>query len=96
MELGMRKFWKCDLSVVQQCVKLTLTLMASKQKKQENKVYFIVNLNIDLVFHFSGDDILYSASMDFSLKSWNLETQKQIDSATDHCDYVQCLAVKTG
>jgi len=44
----------------------------------------------------SGDDILYSASMDFSLKSWNLETQKQIDSATDHCDYVQCLAVKTG
>ena len=60
------------------------------------EVYFIVNLNIDLVFHFSGDNILYSASMDFSLKSWNLETQKQIDSATDHCDYVQCLAVKTG
>ena len=44
----------------------------------------------------SGESILYSASMDFSLKSWNLETQKQIDSATDHCDYVQCLAVKSG
>ena len=41
-------------------------------------------------------DILYSASMDFSLKSWNLENQKQIDAATDHCDYVQCLSVKTG
>ena len=41
-------------------------------------------------------DILYSASMDFSLKSWNLETQKQIDAVTDHCDYVQCLSVKTG
>merc|ERR1712223_1316355 len=44
----------------------------------------------------SAGDILYSASMDFSLKSWNLESQKQIDAVTDHCDYVQCLSVKPG
>ena len=43
-----------------------------------------------------SENILYSASLDFSLKSWNLESQKQIDSTTDHCDYVQCLAVKNG
>ena len=75
--------------------------MSSDQKQQEKSAFHCEsensrNLDINLVFHFSGDDILYSASMDFSLKSWNLETQKQIDSATDHCDYVQCLAVKTG
>ena len=40
--------------------------------------------------------ILYSASMDFSLKTWNLESQKLLDSVSDHCDYVQCLAIKTG
>jgi len=40
--------------------------------------------------------ILYSASMDFTLKVWNLETQKMTDTASDHCDYVQCLAIKPG
>ena len=40
--------------------------------------------------------ILYSASMDFTLKTWNLESQKLLDSVSDHCDYVQCLAIKTG
>ena len=41
-----------------------------------------------------SDSILFSASMDFSLKSWNLDTHKQSDSITDHCDYVQCLSIK--
>ena len=40
--------------------------------------------------------ILYSASMDFTLKTWNLDSQKLLDSVSDHCDYVQCLAIKTG
>ena len=37
--------------------------------------------------------ILYSASMDCSLKSWDLDQQRQIDSVNHHCDYVQSLAV---
>lgn len=39
--------------------------------------------------------ILYSASMDCTLKCWNLSTASLADSASDHCDYVQCLAVHT-
>ncbi len=42
-----------------------------------------------------SEHVLYSASMDFSLKTWNLETQTLLDSHTDHCDYVQCMAIKT-
>ena len=39
----------------------------------------------------SHKSLLYSASMDCSLKSWNLEKQCLIDTVTDHCDYVQSL-----
>ncbi len=42
----------------------------------------------------SAEDLLYSASMDFSLKVWNLDQQKLVESVTDHCDYVQCLTVR--
>ena len=68
-----------------QCVEIsgTLTLFTFCQ-------LFVYNF-ID----FSGK-ILYSASMDFTLKVWNLETQKMTDTASDHCDYVQCLAIKPG
>lgn len=42
----------------------------------------------------SGSDLLlYSASMDCSLKCWNLEEKKLVDSVTDHCDYVHSIAV---
>ena len=41
----------------------------------------------------SHKSLLYSASMDCSLKSWNLEKQSLIDSVTDHCDYVQSLTI---
>ena len=37
--------------------------------------------------------LLYSASMDCSLKSWNLKKQCLVDSITDHCDYVQSLTM---
>ena len=37
--------------------------------------------------------ILYSASMDCSLKTWNLKSRSIADSKTDHADYVQCLEV---
>ena len=37
--------------------------------------------------------LLYSASMDCSLKSWNLKQQCMVDSIMDHCDYVQNLTL---
>ena len=37
--------------------------------------------------------LLYSASMDCSLKSWNLKKQCMVDSIMDHCDYVQNLTL---
>jgi len=37
--------------------------------------------------------VLYSASMDCSLKTWDLDKKQLIHSVTDHCDYVQSLAV---
>ena len=41
----------------------------------------------------AAGDLLYSASKDFSLKSWNLETRSLADSKTDHCDYVESIVV---
>ena len=41
----------------------------------------------------SHKSLLYSASMDCSLKSWNLKKQCLVDSITDHCDYVNNLTV---
>ena len=41
----------------------------------------------------SHKSFLYSASMDCSLKSWNLKKQCLVDSITDHCDYVQSLTM---
>ena len=37
--------------------------------------------------------LLYTASMDYSLKSWSLEDKCLRDSTTDHCDYVQSIVV---
>ena len=37
--------------------------------------------------------LLYSASMDCSLKSWNLKKQCLVDSVTDHCDYIESLTI---
>lgn len=44
----------------------------------------------------TSSNILYSGSMDFSLKSWNLEKRAMCDSVCDHCDYVESLDVQTG
>ena len=41
----------------------------------------------------SVSGLLYTASMDFSLKSWSLEEKCLKDSKTDHCDYVQSIVV---
>ena len=37
--------------------------------------------------------IVFSASLDRSLRTWNSETGTEIDQANDHTDYVQCLCV---
>ena len=37
--------------------------------------------------------IVFSASLDRTLRSWNAKTGEQIDQANDHTDYVQCLCV---
>ena len=43
--------------------------------------------------HKSHKSLLYSASMDCSLKSWNLKKQCMVDSVTDHCDYIESLTI---
>ena len=41
----------------------------------------------------NNKSLLYSASMDCSLKSWNLKKQCMVDSVTDHCDYIESLTI---
>ena len=39
---------------------------------------------------------LYSASMDCSLKSWDLKAQTEVHSVADHADYVYTMEVYQG
>ena len=38
--------------------------------------------------------LVYSASLDRTLRSWDSARGEQIDCAEDHTDYVQCLCVE--
>ena len=37
--------------------------------------------------------LVYSASLDRSLRSWDSERGVQVDMVEDHTDYVQCICV---
>lgn len=45
-----------------------------------------------LLFQIVGD-LLYSASMDCTLRTWDLLTGRPLQSVRDHCDYIHCLLV---
>ena len=68
-----------------QCLKISEFRSISHSEEQHNQT-------VDEVAS-THKSLLYSASMDCSLKSWNLKKQCLADSITDHCDYVQSLTL---
>ena len=38
--------------------------------------------------------VIFSASLDRTLRSWDAGTGEQVDCVEDHTDYVQCLCVE--